>query len=77
MKEEIKQENIKKVSKHDFYFETPLYELLEYSEIDSINNLLTDDVDAYSSRNKTDTTYRIKYEWVVYTENKYINQFET
>jgi len=78
MTEEAKQETegkIKIVNKHDFYFETPLYELLEYSQIPEINELFDKDVDAYSSRNNTDTTYAIDYDWVEKINTKYINSY--
>ena len=80
MDEETKQENteeLKVVNKHDFYFETPLYEVLGYSQIEDVENLLSGDVDAYSSKNNTDTTYDVEYDWVVKTKNKYINQYNT
>ena len=48
---------IKKIiSKHDFYFETPLYDEIKYSELENISELLKGDVDAYSVKNKSETT---------------------
>lgn len=80
MTKEIKQENIEEakiVNKHDFYFETPLYELLEYSQIENIDELFREDVDAYSSRNNTDTTYSVKYSWIIKVDEKYFNSYKT
>jgi hypothetical protein len=56
MEDEIKEE-IEKISKHDFYFETPLYDLIHLSNLEE--NILTGDVDAYSAANGFDTTYQI------------------
>lgn len=64
---------IKLVSKHDFYFETPLYEILKYSQPKKASDLLRGDVDAYSSKNKTETTYNIKSNWSVCLESKDIS----
>jgi len=68
-------EEPKVLSKHDFYFETPLYELLEYSELEDSKDLLTGDVDAYSAKNHTDTTYHINFSWVKKLDHKYVNSF--
>jgi len=75
MAEENTIEEPKIISKHDFYFETALYELIDYPQLESESNLLTGDVDAYSSRNNTDTTYKINLVWTKILETKYINQF--
>lgn len=48
-----------KVFKHDFYFDTPLYEPIQKTSIDHFNNLFTGTVDAYSPNNNYDTTYEI------------------
>ncbi len=53
----IKTKSKELVTKHDFFFETPLYELLDYKTIDEISLLFDGDVDAYSAKNTTDTTY--------------------
>lgn len=45
------------MSKHDFYFETPLYEVVSISELEK--NAFGGDVDAYSAKNSTETTYSI------------------
>ncbi len=50
-------EEQKTITKHDFYFETPLYEWISLD--DSVENLFHGDVDAYSAKNSTDTTYSI------------------
>ena len=55
----------RKLSKHDFYFETPLYEPLNYSDLEKPADLLTGDVDAYSAKNHTDTTYSISFSWII------------
>jgi len=46
-----------KFSKHDFYFETPLYETIYATQLGQHN--FSGDVDAYSARNGIDTTYKI------------------
>lgn len=51
----VKEE--KKISKHEFYFETPLYESIKIENLSE--NILNDDVDAYSAKNKSETTYEI------------------
>jgi hypothetical protein len=63
MSEEIKTEieNIE-ISKHNFYFETSLYELIDLSLLEE--KAFEVDVDAYSSKNSTDTTYSIYMETV-------------
>lgn len=58
----------KKISKHEFYFETPLYEVIEIDKLD--NGLFRDDVDAYSAKNGIDTTYKI-------SERSMGNQYES
>jgi hypothetical protein len=75
MSEENKKQNIKKVTKHDFYFETSLYKLLKYSDLEDPKNFLTGDVDAYSAENHTETTYSAGFSWVKKLDTKYINQF--
>jgi hypothetical protein len=45
------------LSKHDFYFETPLYELVDTKILEE--KPFSGDVDAYSAKNSTDTTYSI------------------
>jgi hypothetical protein len=46
-----------KVSKHQFYFETPLYEPIDVGQLEG--KIFEGDVDAYSARNGIDTTYEI------------------
>lgn len=75
MAEENTNEEVITISKHDFYFETPLYELIEYSQLEDESDLLTGDVDAYSSKNNTDTTYKINFNWTKVLDTKYISQF--
>ncbi len=48
----------KKITKHDFYFEIPLYEAIKVKELDGI---FSGEVDAYSAKNGIDTTYKISY----------------
>ena len=57
MGEEQQTEEVKMTSKHDFYFETPLYEAVSISELEK--NAFSGDVDAYSVKNSTETTYSI------------------
>ncbi len=73
-KEKISEEP-KLINKHDFYFETSLYELLDYSGLEDEKNLLLGDVDAYSAKNSTDTTYSIKFNWIVKIDTKYAGQY--
>ncbi|MFA6486160.1 MAG: short-chain dehydrogenase [Candidatus Magasanikbacteria bacterium] len=58
MTEEITVEDSKIISKHDFYFETPLYEVVNLPELE--HGSFNGDVDAYSSRNNSETTYSIE-----------------
>lgn len=57
MAEENNQEEIEVISKHNFFFEAPLYEAIETSKIEQ--GMFINDVDAYSAKNHTDTTYNI------------------
>lgn len=65
------EEKIKKVSKHEFYFETPLYDAIEQRVLEE--NMFEGDVDAYSARNGIDTTYKI-HAWVA--NNQYEHDFD-
>jgi hypothetical protein len=47
----------KKISKHQFYFETPLYEVIDTTKADSY--LFSGEVDAYSAQNGIETTYKV------------------
>lgn len=53
----------KKISKHDFYFESPLYEKINRSK--ETEEFFKGDVDAYSALNKTETTYKIVEEAII------------
>lgn len=57
MSEEQQSEEDKIMSKHDFYLETPLYEVVSISELEK--NSFSGDVDAYSAQNNSETTYSI------------------
>lgn len=46
-----------KITKHQFYFETPLYEIVEREKADPY--LFSGEVDAYSAVNSFDTTYKV------------------
>ena len=67
---EQEQQEEKKISKHEFYFETPLYEVIEVGRLES--DLFKNDVDAYNSASGFDTTYKIEldrvsdHEWSSY-----------
>jgi hypothetical protein len=60
----------KKINKHEFYFETPLYEVIEVSSLEE--DLFNGDVDAYNAQSGFDTTYKIEtdrisdYQWSSY-----------
>ena len=56
MSEENAQEELK-VSRHEFYFETPLYEIIKSSDLQE--DIHDGDLDAYSAKNGIDTTYKI------------------
>lgn len=66
-----------KLSKHDFYFETPLYELIKYDKFENAGDLFRGDVDGYSSKNDTDTTYEVNFDWITQIDHKYINSYKT
>ena len=57
MIEENKNEEVKMMSKPDFYFETPLYDVVLLSELEKAS--FAGDVDAYSAKNNSETTYSI------------------
>jgi len=50
------------VNKHQFYFETPLYELIRIEDLEKDYHL--GDVDAYSVLNNIETTYKITYKYL-------------
>lgn len=54
---EIEETKIVPLTKHQFYFDTPLYEVLSVSGIDE--NFLTGDVDGYNSNEGYETTFTI------------------
>ena len=58
MGEEQQTEEVKMTSKHDFYFETPLYDVVSLSELEEES--FSGDVDAYSAKNNSPTTYSVK-----------------
>lgn len=63
-----------KISKHDFYFETPLYQKINYSELENSKDLLHHEVDAYSAVNNIETTYSIEPNWLEqYAQEKDFN----
>lgn len=57
-KEATSKERKKKITKHEFYFETPLYDPVKVSEIE--DNVFSGTVDAYNSMDDFDTTYDIR-----------------
>ena len=68
--EKQKQEQeAKKISKHDFYFETPLYDVLNLDTIE--DDFISGDVDAYSNALQDNTTYNISLEWIESSESPY------
>lgn len=56
------EENNDLITGHEFFFETPLYEEIERSKFESgfFRNL--EDVDAYSIKNQSETTYSLEME---------------
>lgn len=57
MAEQEQKKEEKKINNHEFYFETPLYDIIDRSQLEyDIHN---GDVDAYSAKNGIDTTYKI------------------
>lgn len=58
-----------KVSKHEFYFETPLYNIIKVSKLE--DDLFEGDVDAYNSASGFDTTYEIYSSRIDYNDNDY------
>lgn len=61
MTEENQGQEVPVISKHDFYFETPLYEKIPLENLE--DNLFSGDVDAYSNVLQDNTTYNIDFEW--------------
>ncbi len=54
-----KENNSDKISKHKFYFETPLYDVIKGDELND-KDIFGGDVDAYNSVRDHETTYRIE-----------------
>lgn len=61
MTEEKQEQEIEKISKHDFYFETPLYERIPLDNLE--DNIFSGDVDAYNIVLQDNTTYNIDFDW--------------
>lgn len=57
MEEENTTKEPKIISKHDFYFEAPLYEIISINELEE--HSFIGDVDAYSAQNNSETTYSV------------------
>jgi len=70
-------EKINIIDRYNFYFDTPLYESLEYSQIDDVENLFCGDVDAYSAVNDSDTTYSVSSKLVIELNKKYVDSYTT
>lgn len=70
-------EKNKKINKHDLYFETTLYEQIDYSNFEDSSILLSGDVDAYSAKNSMETTYTVSFDWIAKIDSKYINSYTT
>jgi len=68
-------EEYKPISRHDFYFEAPLYDLLEYYQVEDSHLLFSEDVDAYSAKNSTETTYSVNFSWIVKLQTQYVGQY--
>ena len=49
---------LSKITRHQFFFETSLYDPISIS--DFAEDIFNDEVDAYSSINHIDTTYKIR-----------------
>lgn len=60
------------ISKHEFYFETPLYEIIKNETLEE--NIFDGDVDAYSAQNSIDTTFTISYDRV---DGQYESNYES
>lgn len=71
MENENQQENLEKqlITKHQFYFDTPLYQVIELNEIES--DFLSGDVDGYNSISSFDTTYNIEVSHIGYHDNNF------
>lgn len=61
MSQENQEQEINITTKHDFYFETPLYERIPVGHLE--DNLFSGDVDAYSNLLQDNTTYHIDFDW--------------
>ena len=62
MTTENQEQEINIISKHDFYFETPLYKRIHSGYLEE--KLFSGDVDAYSNVLQDNTTYHIDFKWV-------------
>ncbi len=67
MTEETQEREVQKISKHDFYFETPLYDVLNLDEVE--DDFINGDVDGYSSILQDNTTYNISLKWITSRES--------
>lgn len=71
MDNQTQQKEEKKISKHEFYFETPLYEVINVDMVEG--DLFRGDVDAYNPISGFDTTYSIHANRIGYTYGGYFD----
>jgi hypothetical protein len=69
MADETVTEQPKKISKHQFYFETALYDVTKTEKL--VEDLFAGDVDAYNPASGYDTTYTIETSHIGYHDNDY------
>jgi len=68
---EASEEPKRQVTRHQFYFETPLYEVIKEEELTHV--IYSGEVDAYSAVNNIDTTYSISYKSIADINGDYEN----
>jgi len=69
MTEEKQKQAVRKISKHEFYFETPLYDQILVKDLEE--NFFSGDVDGYSNTLQDNTTYSIEFNWIDIVDEKY------
>ncbi len=58
-----------KITKHQFYFETPLYDAVPVKNLEE--NFFNGDVDGYSNTLQDNTTYSIRFNWIDIIDEKW------
>lgn len=65
---------VRKITKHEFFFETPLYKEIDLNDFED-DYPFSGDVDGYSAKNNIPTTYSIKWKQIGESFTEYLEYF--